>query len=87
MISRQMDTNKPPWPVPEVVEEQELITQEYIETWIDACKNPDDDSYGDVQRHFGYGAPGGRHLTKDQVLNKYEMFVLQPVQDADKMQP
>ncbi len=80
VISNKEETNKPPWMVPDVVEERELLTQEYTESWVDACQYPEDTDYGDVRRHFGYGAPGGRHLTKDQVLEKYSMFVLQPVE-------
>jgi hypothetical protein len=62
-----------------VVEERELLNQDVIEMWLDECKYPEDENYGDVRRHFGYGAPGGKHLTRDQVLERYTQFVLKPV--------
>ena len=78
IISERTETNRPPWPIPKVTEERELLNQDVIETWISACENPDDDDYGDVRRHFGYGAPGGRHLTTEEVVSKYGPYVLQP---------
>ena len=78
-ISEKSEVNRPPWAVPQVVEERELLTQDLTEAWIDRCPYPEDEGYGDVRRHFGYGAPGGRHLTKEQVLAKYSEFVLLPV--------
>ena len=78
-ISEKTETNKPPWPVPAVAEERELLNQNFMESWLDACPNPEDTDYGDVRRHFGYGAPGGKHLTKDEVAQKYALFVLKPV--------
>ncbi len=80
VISQKEDTNKPPWPIPDVIEERELLTDEYVESWVDACPHPEDSDYGDVRRHFGYGAPGGRHLSKEQVVGKYGKFVLKPVE-------
>lgn len=82
VISDKTDTNKPPWPIPTVVEERELLTQELTETWIAPCEHPEDQDYGDVRRHFGYGAPGGKHLTKEQVIEKYSSFVLKPTDQA-----
>ena len=79
-ISEKEETNRPPWPIPELVEERELLTQELTESWLNECQNPEDEDYGDVRRHFGYGAPGGRHLTKEQVIAKYEGFVLKSVE-------
>ncbi len=81
VISKREETNKPPWAIPSVVEERELLTQELIELWIDVCEHPEDEDYGDVRRHFGFGAPGGRHLTKEGVVQKYAQFVLKPVQE------
>lgn len=78
-VSEKTDTNKPPWPIPSMVEERELYTQELTDTWLMPCEHPEDEDYRDVRRHFGYGAPGGRHLTKDQVLEKYAGYVLKPV--------
>ncbi len=80
VISSRTETNKPPWPVPDVVEERELLTQEFVESYVTACEHPEDPDYSDIRRHFGYGAPGGRHLTREQVLAKYSKFVLQPVE-------
>lgn len=80
VISEKTETNKPPWPVPAVAEEREMLTQEFTEAWLDECPNPEDEDYGDVRRHFGYGAPGGRHLTREEVLEKYALFVLKPVE-------
>lgn len=80
VISNKTDTNKPPWPIPTLVEEREILYQDLTETWVDLCPNPDDTDFGDVRRHFGYGAPGGRHLTRDEVLEKYTQFVLKPVE-------
>ena len=79
-ISEKEETNKPPWQIPGLVEERELLTQELTESWLGECPNPDDEDYRDVRRHFGYGAPGGRHLTKGQVLEKYGPYVLKPVE-------
>jgi len=59
-----------------MAEERELLRNELSETWIDECKYPDDTDFGNYRRHFGYGAPGGRHLTWVQVLDKYNMYVL-----------
>ncbi len=80
VISNRDETNKPPWPIPALSEEREILNQDFIESWIDACPNPEDTEFGDFRRHFGYGAPGGRHLTRDQVLAKYSSFVLRPVE-------
>ena len=79
VISQRTETNRPPWPIPKVVEERELFNQDVIETWLDECQHPDDSDYGDVIRHFGYSAPGGRHLTTEQVLDRYKQFVLKLV--------
>ena len=79
-ISEKTEMNRPPWAVPNVAEERELMNGDVIETWLDVCKYPEDQNYGDVRRHFGYGAPGGKHLTKDQVLDRYAQFVLKPVE-------
>lgn len=79
-ISEKADTNRPPWAVPALVEERELWNEDVSETWLDACKHPEDRDFGDVRRHFGYGAPGAKHLTADQVMTKYRQFVLSPVQ-------
>jgi hypothetical protein len=75
-ISERTETNRPPWAIPELVEERELLNEDVTETWLGACEHPEDKEYGDVRRHFGYGAPGGRHLARDQVVGKYGMFVL-----------
>ena len=80
VISQKTESDRPPWPIPAVVEEREILTQELTESWVDSCPYPEDADYGDVRRHFGYGAPGGRHLTKEQVLAKYAAFVLKPVE-------
>ena len=76
IISERTEVNRPPWPIPRVVEERELLNQEVTETWLGACENPEDKDFGDVRRHFGYGAPGGRHLTQEQVVQRYGQFVL-----------
>lgn len=80
-ISEKTDTNRPPWPLPLMVEERELLRQELTETWLDECKYPDDIEFGNYRRHFGYGAPGGRHLTWMQVLEKYTKYVLKPAEN------
>ncbi len=80
VITNQSETNKPPWPIPELSEEQDLLQQEYTESWLTACEHPEDIDYGDVRRHFGYGAPGGRHLTREQLIEKYSLFVLKQVE-------
>jgi hypothetical protein len=79
-ISEKSETNRPPWPVPTMAEERELSRQELSETWLDECKYPDDRDYGNYRRHFGYGAPGARHLTKENVLEKYSKYVLNPAE-------
>ena len=79
VISNKTETNKPPWPIPMVAEERELYTESEVESWLDDCPNPEDTDYGDVSRHFGYGAPGGRHLTREQIVEKYRRIVLVPV--------
>ncbi len=81
-ISHKEETNRPPWIIPPVVEERELLTEELTESWLDACPNPDDQDFGDVRRHFGYGAPGGRHLTTNEVLVKYGQFILKLVETS-----
>ena len=80
VISTKSETNRPPWPVPAVVEEREIPGEELTETWLEECPYPDDEDYGDMRRHFGYGAPGGKHLTREQALKKYSMYVLKPVE-------
>jgi hypothetical protein len=79
-IQEKTETDRPPWAIPNLVEERELLNQDVIETWLDVCKHPEDENYGDYRRHFGYGAPGGRHLTKDQVVERYGQFVLKAVE-------
>jgi len=79
-VSEKTETNRPPWAIPNLAEERELMNADVIETWLDACKHPEDNNYGDVRRHFGYGAPGGKHLTKEQVVDRYGQFVLKPVE-------
>jgi len=69
-ISKKTETSRPPWPIPELVEERELLNEDATESWLGPCENPQDTEYGDVRRHFGYGAPGGKHLTRDQVIRK-----------------
>lgn len=81
VIANKSETNKPPWPVPPVVEEREIFNEEFVEAWLDGCPYPEDEDFGDVRRHFGYGAPGGKHLTREQVLEKYSQFVLKPVEE------
>jgi len=78
IISEKTPTDRPPWPIPRLTEERELLNQEVIEMYLAACENPDDENLGDIRRHFGYGAPGGKHLTRDQVVSRYEQFVLLP---------
>ena len=80
VISNKTETNKPPWVIPMMAEERELHTEEVIESYLDDCPNPEDKDYGDVRRHFGYGAPGGRHLTREQVMEKYTKILLVPVE-------
>lgn len=80
VIQGKTESNKPPWPIPRVVEERVILSQEMTESWLDECKYPDDTDYGDTRRHFGYGAPGRRHLTSQQVLDIYRDFVLKRVE-------
>ena len=75
-ISERTEANQPPWAIPSVVEERELLNQNVTETWLKPCEHPEDTDYGDIRRHFGYGAPGGKHLTGEQVVIRYEKFVL-----------
>jgi hypothetical protein len=75
-ISEKTETNRPPWPVPKMAEERELLRTDLSETWLDECKYPDDNEFGNYRRHFGYGAPGARHLTRAQVIEKYNKYVL-----------
>ena len=79
-ISERTETNRPPWAIPAVVEEREILNQDVIENSLDVCKYPEDKDYGDVRRHFGYSAPGGKHLTREQVIEKYGQFVLKQVE-------
>jgi hypothetical protein len=80
VITVESETNRPPWPIPAQTEEQELLRETYSECWIRACENPDDSDFGDVRRHFGYGAPGGKHLNREELVQKYAQYVLKPVQ-------
>jgi hypothetical protein len=79
-IAEKAEINRPPWAIPEVVEERELFNEDVTETWLSPCEHPEDTDYGDVRRHFGYGAPGGKHLRIAQVLEKYQQFVLKPAE-------
>ena len=79
-ISERIETNRPPWPIPNLVEERELLNEDITETWLTACKHPEDFDLTDVKRHFGYGAPGLRHLSYAQVVAKYSPFVLELAQ-------
>ncbi|MDA4126302.1 MAG: hypothetical protein OK452_03730 [Thaumarchaeota archaeon] len=67
-----------------MAEERELLRQDLSETWIDECKYPDDTDFGNYRRHFGYGAPGARHLTKEKVIEKYNRYVLRQA-DSESM--
>ena len=79
IISERSESNRPPWPIPPVVEEREMLEQDFMECWLVECKYPEDTDYGDYKKHFGYGAFGGRHLTREEVMSKYSAYVLQPV--------
>ncbi len=79
-ISEKSETDRPPWAIPLVVELRELYNEDVTEMWVSACPHPDDTEYGDLGRHFGYGAPGGSHLARDQVVSKYGQFVLRPAE-------
>ena len=79
-ISEKTETGRPPWPVPELVEERELLNEAATESWLSPCAHPRDTDFGDVRRHFGYSAPGGKHLTRDDVISKYGQFVLKPAE-------
>ncbi len=76
IISERSDINRPPWPIPSIVEEKELLQQDLVEDWLEECKHPDDPDFGDFRRHFGYGTMGGRHLTTAEVVGKYSDYVL-----------
>jgi len=52
-ISEKTETSKPPWPVPELVEERELLNEDVTESWLGPYEHPEDTDYGDVRRHFG----------------------------------
>jgi hypothetical protein len=80
VISQRSDTNRPPWQIPVVVEEREMLQQELTECWLDECKFPEDTDFGDYKRHFGYGAFGGKHLSKDEVAAKYSAYLLKKVE-------
>jgi len=66
------------WKAEILVEERELLNEDATESWLSPCAHPQDTDFGDLRRHFGYGAPGGKHLTRDQVIKKYGQFVLKP---------
>ena len=82
VISGQKDTSEAPWPIPPLVEEREIYHDQFVESWVDSCPNPGDIEFGDVRRHFGFGAPGGRHLTVEQAIQKYSLYVLRPVEET-----
>jgi hypothetical protein len=79
-ITEWSESNQPPWSIPAVVESRELFQQDMTEMWLSECKNPRDKDYGNVSRHFGYGAPGGKHLTQEEVVGAYSDYVLNLVQ-------
>ena len=79
-ISESAETDGHPWAIPILVEERELLNQEVMENWLDSCKHPEDQDLRDASRHFGYRAPGGKHLTRDQVVERYREFGLKPVE-------
>lgn len=79
VISEKTEANRPPWPIPELVEEKELLNQDMTESWLAECEHPEDTDYGDMRRHFGYGAFGARHLKREDVARKYRGYVLVPV--------
>jgi hypothetical protein len=79
-IAERSESNQPPWPVPAVVESRELFQQDMTETWLSECMNPQDEDYNDVRRHFGYGAPGGKHLTQVEAVRTFADYVLSPVE-------
>jgi hypothetical protein len=78
-ISEMSETDRPPWPVPEMVEERELLNENVLESWLKTCPHPEDADFSDVRRHFGFSAPGGRHHTRAEILVKYSQYVLRPV--------
>ena len=80
VITEESETNRPPWPIPAQTEEQELFRETFSEYWIRACAYPEDTDFGDVQRHFGYGAPGGKHLSREELAKEFDRYVLKPVQ-------
>jgi hypothetical protein len=79
VISERAETNQPPWVIPPKIEERELIREDLVEMWLDTCKHPEDKDYGDTRRHFGFSAPGGRHLTREETIAKYAEFTLKLV--------
>jgi hypothetical protein len=79
VISEKTEANRPPWPIPELAEERELLNQDMVESWLTACEHPEDEDYMDTRRHFGYGALGARHLSREEVTRKYQGYVLVPV--------
>jgi len=79
-ISERTEANRPPWAIPNLAEERELLSEDVIETYLAPCKFPEDKDYHDVRRHFGYGAPGGKHLTKEQIVERYGQFLLKPIE-------
>lgn len=81
MISERSESNRPPWAIPDLVEEGEMFQQDFVENWLNECKHPENTEYGDYRRHFGYGTLGGKHLTRAEVMSKYAAYVLQPTQD------
>jgi hypothetical protein len=82
VISEKTEANRPPWPIPDLAEEKELLNQDMIESWLTACEHPEDGDYGDTRRHYGGGAFGARHLKRDELIGKYRGYVLIPVESS-----
>jgi hypothetical protein len=84
VISDRAETDKPPWPIPDLVEEKEMTHQEWFESWLVSCPYPTDadTGMGDRRRHFGFGTIGGKHLTRQQVVDKFGDYVLRAASET-----
>ena len=80
VISERSETDRPPWFIPPLVEESEIVQVDFLEDWLDACKYPKDAEFSDRRRHFGYATIGGRHLTMNEAMGKYVDYVLKPLE-------
>ena len=77
VVMERSEPERLPYAIPDVVEEKETFQDDLIEAQLYTCRHPDNRTwmYGDLTKHLF----GANHLTRQDVLEKYADYVLQPL--------